>query len=159
MRNRPATLIVIEFGAAFPRWVNPAHSGDLAIVAQHYEGMPSDLVAQVANRLTRLSAAGWQLDEVVLESNGKSDLDSHAARSVLARGLMAHLRAASGCLLTLSVSEALGRRAAHELTALAASLEPVGRASDIVLAVRIGENPPVFSHPTFTHPLAATGSG
>jgi hypothetical protein len=38
MRNRPATLVVIEFGASWPRWMNPAHTGDLAVVAQHYEG-------------------------------------------------------------------------------------------------------------------------
>ena len=57
MRSRPATLVVIEFGASWPRWMNPAHTGDLAVVAQHYEGLPTDLVAQVANRITRLNHA------------------------------------------------------------------------------------------------------
>lgn len=159
MRNRPSTLVVIEYGASFPRWLNPAHSGDLAVVAQHYEGLPSDLVGQVANRMTRLNEAGWQLDEVVLVSNGRADEDSHAARSVLARGLLANLRAAGGCLLTLSVGEALGRRATVELTTLAALLEPMARASDLVLSVRIGEDPPVFSRPGPARTFAATGSG
>jgi hypothetical protein len=49
--------------------------------AQHYEGLPTDLVAQVANRITRLNHAGWQLDEVVLVTNGRADPDSTAARS------------------------------------------------------------------------------
>jgi hypothetical protein len=156
VRNRPATLIVIEFGASFPSWLNPAHTGDLAVVAQHYEGMPTDLVAQVASRVTRLSQAGWQLDEVVLVSNGRADQESHAARSVLARGLIANLKAERGCLLTLSVSEALGRRASHDLTALAALLEPTVVASDLVLAVRVGDEPPVFSRPGAARSVAAT---
>jgi hypothetical protein len=157
MRNRPATLIVIEFGASFPSWLNPAHSGDLAVVAQHYEGLPTDLVAQVASRVTRLAQAGWQLDEVVLVSNGRADQEAHAARSVLARGLIANLKAAGGCLLTLSVGEALGRRATHDLTALAAQLEPTAVASDLVLAVRVGDDPPVFSRPAGPRSVAATG--
>jgi hypothetical protein len=159
VRNRPATLVVIEFGASYPRWLNPAHSGDLAVVAQHYEGLPTDLVTQVASRLTRLGSAGWQLDEIVLVSNGRADNESHAARSVLARGLLANLRSAGGCLLTLSVSEALGRRATHALTALAARLEPMARAADVVLSVRIGEDAPVFSRPFGPSSLKKTGSG
>src|SRR5262245_61726434 len=155
MRNRPATLVVIEFGASWPRWMNPAHTGDLAVVAQHYEGSPTDLVGQVANRVLRLTSAGWHLDEVVLVINGRSDQDSSAARSVLARGLMANLRAAGGVHLTLSVSEALGRRASHALTALASSLEPMARATDVVLAVRIGDEPPVYSRPLPPLPLVA----
>src|SRR5262249_42395276 len=152
--------VVIEFGASWPRWMNPAHTGDVAVVAQHYEGSPNDLIAQVASRVTRLVHAGWQLDEVVLVVNGRVDDDSDAARSVLARGLMAHVPGGGGCPLTLSVSEALGRRAMHSLTTLAASLEPMARATDIVLSVRIGEEPPVFSRPLPPLPfpvLPATG--
>jgi hypothetical protein len=147
MRTRPATLVVIEYGASWPRWLHPAHSGDLAVVAQHYQGPPSDLVAQVASRITRLTMAGWQLDAVVLASNGAADPDSTAARSVLARGLLAHLRGAGGHHLTLTVSDALGRRATHSLTALAAALEPMSRACDMQLAVRVGERAPIYSRP------------
>jgi hypothetical protein len=75
----------------------------------------------------------------------------------LARGLVANLKAAGGCLLTLSVSEALGRRATHDLTSLAAQLEPTVVASDLVLAVRIGDDPPVFSRPAGPRRVAATG--
>lgn len=157
MRNRPATLVVIEFGASWPRWMNPAHTGDLAVVAQHYEGSPTDLVGQVANRVLRLTQAGWHLDEVILVCNGRIDQDAVAARSVLARGFLAHLREAGGVHLTLSVSEALGRRALHGLSQLASSLEPTARASDIVLAMRIGEEPPVYSRPLPPRPLVATG--
>ena len=159
MRHRPATLVVIEYGAAWPRWMNPAHTGDLAVVAQHYEGSPNDLIGQVANRLMRLIQGGWQLDEVVLVVNGRLDDEARAARSVLAHGLMAHVRNAGGCHLTLSLAETLGRRATHAMTSLAASLEPTARASDIVLAVRVGEEPPVYSRPLppLPLPLPATG--
>jgi hypothetical protein len=105
----------------------------------------------------RLTQAGWHLDEVVLVVNGRADQDATAARSVIARGLMAHLREAHGVQLTLSVSEALGRRASHAVTQLAASLEPVARTSDLTLAVRIGEEAPVFSRPLPPRPLFATG--
>jgi len=55
------------------------------------------------------------------------------------------------------VSEALGRRATRGITQLAASLEPVARTSDVVLAVRIGEEAPVYSRPLPPRPLFATG--
>lgn len=157
MRSRPATLIVIEFGASWPRWLNPAHAGDLAVVAQHYEGLPTDLVTQVASRITRLSHAGWQLDEVILVGNGRCDPDAAAARSVLARGLVGHLKGSGGCQLTLSVGDSAGRRATHELTMLAAALEPVTLASDLSLCVRVGEDAPVFSRPAPGRSIAATG--
>jgi hypothetical protein len=157
MRSRPATLVVIEFGASWPRWLNPAHAGDLAVVAQHYEGLPTDLVAQVASRVTRLTQANWQLDEVVLVANGRTDPDAAAARSVLARGMIGHLKGAGGCQLTLSLSEAHGRRATHELTMLAAALEPVAIVSELSLCVRVGETEPVFSRPVRSRALAAAG--
>jgi hypothetical protein len=137
--------------------LNPAHSGDVAVVAQHYEVLPTDLVTQVASRITRLSHAGWQLDEVVLVTNGRTDPDSTAARSVLARGLMGHLKSSGGCQLTLSVGEAHGRRATHELTLLAAALEPVTLVSELTLCVRVGETPPVFSRPPAPRTLVANG--
>jgi hypothetical protein len=111
----------------------------------------------VANRITRLTTAGWQLDAVVLASNGKADPDASAARSVLARGLLANLRAAGGCHLTLTVSDSLGRRATHSLTTLAAALEPTARACDMVLSVRVGEGEPVYSRPPRSRPLAQVG--
>jgi len=66
MKSRKATLVVIEFGASWPRWLDPTHSGDMAVVAQHYEGEPSSLITQVASRVTRLEAKGWQLKAIVL---------------------------------------------------------------------------------------------
>ena len=100
---------------------------------------------------------GWQLDEVVLVTNGRTDPDSAAARSVLARGLVGHLKGNGGCQLTLSASETYGRRATHELTSLAAALEPVTLISELSLCVRVGETAPVFSRPPAPRTLAASG--
>jgi hypothetical protein len=140
MKARRATLVVIEFGASWPRWLDPAQSraGDMAVVAQHYEGLPSDLITQVASRVTRLEAMGWQLSAVVLVSNGRADGDTSAARSVLARGLLARLAAAGGGHFALSVEERLGKRARHSLSALATALEPAARAGEVSLHVRVG---------------------
>jgi hypothetical protein len=145
MNSRYATLVVIEYGASWPRWLHPGQSGDLAVVAQHYEGPATSLITQVASRVTRLSAMGWQLDAIVLVSNGRADRETMATRSVLSRGLMAHLRAAGGVHFTLSVCNTLGRRGCHSLTSLAAALEPMATACGVALAVRIGTAPPLFS--------------
>jgi hypothetical protein len=137
MKARSATLVVIEFGASWPRWLNPnADRGDLAVVAQHYAGPPTDLITQVAMRVTRLQARGWQLSSMVLVSNGRADAPTAAARSILARGLLAHLAASGGPgSFVLSVDSYLGRRAEHNLTALAAALEPVALTSRVALRV------------------------
>jgi hypothetical protein len=134
MNPRPATLVVIEFGASWPRWLNPTGDrGDLAVVAQHYAGPPTDLITQVAMRVTRLQARGWQLSAMVLVSNGRADAPTAAARSILARGLLAHLAASGGGSFALSVDSYLGRRAEHNLAALATALEPVALSSRVEL--------------------------
>lgn len=137
MKARPATLVVIEFGASWPRWLNPSGDrGDLAVVAQHYAGPPTDLVTQVAMRVTRLQARGWQLSTMVLVSNGRADAPTAAARSILARGLLAHLAASGGGSFALSVDSYLGRRAEHNLERLAEALESVARMSRVDLRVQ-----------------------
>jgi hypothetical protein len=134
MNARPATLVVIEFGASWPRWLNPSGDrGDLAVVAQHYAGPPTDLITQVAMRVTRLQARGWQLSAMVLVSNGRADVPTAAARSILARGLLAHLAASGGGSFALSVDGYLGRRAEHNLAALASALEPAALSSRVEL--------------------------
>lgn len=141
MFNKPrsATMVVIEFSAAWPRWLKPAAGGDMAVVAQHYEGKPSSLVTQVASRTARLEAVGWTMDKVVLVSNGRADPDAVAARFVLARGLLARLRHRGRGELTLTVDERLGRRAAADLRSLGASLERSLHSANVGLCARVGE--------------------
>ena len=72
-----------EFGASWPRWLNPSGDrGDLAVVAQHYAGLPTDLITQVAMRVTRLQARGWQLQQMVLDRRtlaAKDEIAPHYA--------------------------------------------------------------------------------
>ncbi len=137
--SRSATMVVIEFSAAWPRWLKPASGGDMAVVAQHYEGHPSSLVTQVASRTTRLEAVGWSMENIVLVSNGRVDADAIAARSILARGLLSRLRLLGRGQLTLTVDERLGRRAGADLRTLASSLERSLRGAPVTLSARIGE--------------------
>ncbi|HEY3255366.1 MAG TPA: hypothetical protein VGJ91_15515 [Polyangiaceae bacterium] len=139
MRSRKATLVVIEFGASWPRWLDPSHSGDMAVVAQHYEGAPSSLITQVASRVTRLEAKGWQLNAIVFVSNGRCEGDAAAARSILAHGLLSRLRAAGGGHFALSVDERHGRRACHNLTLLAESMAQTARIGGIALSAYAGD--------------------
>lgn len=145
MRSRNATLVVIEFGASWPRWLDPSHSGDMAVVAQHYEGAPSSLITQVASRVTRLEAKGWQLKAVVLVSNGRCEGDAVATRSVLARGLLARLGGASGGHFALTVDERLGLRARHNLTHLGEALDRDASARGITLSTYAAEQTPLTS--------------
>ena len=138
--TRPATLVVIEFSAAWPHWLKPTQTGDMAVVAQHYEGHPSSLVTQVATRSTRLEAVGWNLQSIILVSNGRSDPDSIAARSILARGLLSRLRLRGRGELLLTMDEKFGRRAGAHLRALGASLEHSLRGAYLSLGVRIGDD-------------------
>jgi hypothetical protein len=143
MKPRNATLVVIEFGASWPRWLDPSHSGDMAVVAQHYEGEPSSLITQVASRVTRLEARGWRLKAIVLVSNGRCEGASVAARSVLARGLLARLRGSGGGHFALTVDERYGRRARHNLTHLAESLDHDASTGGITLSSFAGEHTPL----------------
>ena len=143
MKPRNATLVVIEYGASWPRWLDPSHSGDMAVVAQHYEGEPSSLITQVASRVTRLEAQGWKLKAIVLVSNGRCEPDSVASRSVLARGLLARLRAARGGHFALTVDERYGRRARHNVTHLAESLDQEACTHGIQLSAYAGEQTPL----------------
>ncbi len=157
MRSHPATLVVIEYGASWPRWLHrrtPAISLSSRSTTKACRPISSRRWQAASHASIKLPGR-W--DEVVQVANGRSDPDSIAARSVLARGLLAHLKSAGGRHLTLCVSEALGRRATHELTALAAALESVALASDLSLSVRVGEDTPVYSRPAPSRPIAATG--
>lgn len=136
---RSATMVVIEFSAAWPKWLKPATGGDMAVVAQHYEGHPSSLVTQVASRISRLEAVGWSFDDVVLVSNGRVDADAIAARSILARGLLSRLRHMGRGHLTLTMDERLGKRPSADLRSLAASLERSLRGAPVSLTARIGD--------------------
>lgn len=141
--TRSATLVVIEFSASWPRWLKPTE-GDMAVVAQHYEGHPSSLVTQVASRMTRLASVGWRLEAIVLVSNGRTDPDSVASRAVLARGLAARLKARGHGELTLTVDERSGKRAEHNLRSLATALESSIRGAAVSLCVRVGEETEVL---------------
>ena len=160
-----ATMVVIEFSAAWPRWLKPG-AGDMALVAQHYEGAPASLVTQVASRTSRLEAVGWQMKTLVLVSNGRTDPDAVAARSVLTRSLLARMRQKGGGTMVLVLDERLGKRAAAQLRELASTLHRTSAAAGVTLAVRVGDliwgvAPQALSHlttvPTAAGPAALLG--
>ncbi len=142
--TRNATLVVIEFGASWPKWLEPSQGGDLAVVAQHYEGEPTSLVTQVANRIARLETTGWRLETSVLVVNSRTDAAAFAARSILARGAMARLAKSGGGRLVLTVDETAGGRACQTLTGLAAALDLDAVGSGVQISVRVGRREPMI---------------
>lgn len=133
MQGQHATLVVIEYGALWPRWLDPSHLGDIAVVAQHYEGPPHSIVDQLEHRLQRLSANHWQIESAILVSNGRTDLESLGARSILARSLLARLKQSDGERLVLAVSTEHGERACKTLMTLASTLESAALQANIAL--------------------------
>ncbi|MEZ4219749.1 MAG: hypothetical protein R3B13_02390 [Polyangiaceae bacterium] len=156
MNTRSATLVVIEYGASWPKWLEPSNAGYLAVVAQHYEGEPTSLVAQVANRIARLELQGWQLGTTVVAVNTRTDAAAFAARSVLARGLLARLGRQRHGELTLTVESGASSRSCQDLTGLAAALDGDALRSGVGVSVRIGSNAPVLGASTsFDEPQLA----
>lgn len=129
---RDATLVVIEFGASWPRWLDPGRSGDVVVVAQHYEGHPSSLVLQVANRITRVEASGWRLERVIFVANDRTDGDANAARSVLVRSLVARMEEARLGWLTLTIGGRASNSAREALQNLADTLRAAARLGVVI---------------------------
>jgi hypothetical protein len=76
--------------------------------------------------------------------NHRTDAAAFAARSVLARGLMARLARAGGGDLVLTVDEGAGGRARQELTGLAAALDVDAVGSGVRISVRVGRGEPLL---------------
>ncbi len=142
-RREQATLVVIEYGASWPKWLEPSRAGHLVVVAQHYEGEPGSLVRQVANRLARLEASHWSLSGMVLVANERTDVNASAARSVLARGLLARLKQTGGGDFVLTVDDAAGPRSCQTLTGLAGALDRDAVGSSVGISVRLGRQDPI----------------
>jgi hypothetical protein len=135
------TLVVLEYGSSWPPFVDRTNGADVAVVAQHYTGQPGRLLSQVAERALERAAAGWHPQEIVLVSNGSTDVDSEAARSILARGLLASLRNTGGRRLTLSIDDRCGPRARANLRALGIALRPALAGCKLELCVHTGGEP------------------
>jgi hypothetical protein len=142
--SRRATLVVIEFGASWPRWLEPSHPGEMAVVAQHYEGEPSSIVTQVASRISRIETTGWQLATTILVVNDRTDAEAFAARAVLTRGLLARLVRQRTGELVLTIDERASARSLQELTGLAAALDIDAVGNGVSVSVRIGRAAPLL---------------
>jgi hypothetical protein len=144
MTRRKATLVVIEFGGSWPRWLEPSHPGEMAVVAQHYEGEPGSIVTQVASRISRLEATGWNLGSTILVVNQRTDAEAFAARAVLARGLLARLVREHDGELVLTIDENASTRSLQELTGLAAALDIDAVGNGVSVCVRVGRSTPLL---------------
>lgn len=135
--QREARLVVIEFGASWPAWLSVGEHGHTAVVAQHYEGQPMDLVTQVASRVSKLEQQGWRATRLVLALNARIDPEAVTSRQVLGRGLVARLEQGGGGELHVTTNVQAGRRARYLAETLASSL---GRVSDRVrVSLQVGD--------------------
>lgn len=147
---------MIEFGASWPRWLDPSQVGTLAVVAQHYAGPPDSLITQVRSRVARLASTGWTLTNVVLVSSGRLALESQAARSLLTHQLLTCVRDSPGARLTFTLSSDGDFKAQKSLCALAAKLDRAALASGIELGVCLADGSSIYSRPALAS-LASAG--
>lgn len=112
----------------------------MAVVAQHYQGEPGSLLRQVASRMARLAASGWRMGRVVLVAAERADASTLSERSVLVRGLLAHLRSLGGGTLVLTATP--GGRATAQLEPLARALTEEARSSGVEVLVHLEEGAP-----------------
>lgn len=155
--KRETTLMVIEFSAAWPRWLRPNHFADATVIAQDHGQSPIVLIAEVARRAAHLQAIDCRLGTVVVVSNGGTAVTEAAARHSLVRGLLARLAALGGKKLVLTVDPAAGRRACRDLDVLARSFERQARQYGIELLVRIGKEQRDLYSAELLAPLARAG--
>lgn len=156
MSRRTVTLVVIEYGASWPRWLAPTDLGDVAVVAQHYESDAGSLVRQVASRVTRVETAGWTVGSIVLVLSERADPAAQASRTVLARGLMAHLHARAGTKLSISGSS--GGSAGRAAGLLVSLLRPDADAARIDLELVLGSGAPPARRADVTPAASSRGT-
>src|ERR1700690_4517347 len=97
--QRETTIVVIEYGASWPRWLDTTASVNTAVVAQHYAGKAAALLTQIKTRLERLQQDGAQVKTLVYVCNGHSDPAARSARANVVRGLFGPLGCAKGSQL------------------------------------------------------------
>lgn len=140
---RETTLVVIEYGASWPCWLDTTPNENLVVVAQHYAGKPAALLEQVKNRLLRVQQAGAHVKTLVFVCNGYTDPAARSARACVARGLFDPLLCLDGSQLVLS-NDGLREPAALAFTALLATLESDAALAGVRLSMRLGSSPPIF---------------
>lgn len=137
-RKRETTLVVMEFSAAWPRWLKPNHFADATVIAQDHGDNPIVLMTDVSRRAAQLEAIDCRLGTIVVVSNGSVEVSQAAARHSLVRGLLTRLGSLGGGKLVLTVDAGAGRRAQRDLDVLARSFERHAHRHDVELSVRVG---------------------
>lgn len=138
-RRRSGSLVVVEWGASWPRWLDPTQTGHVIVVAQHYEGSPESILTQVASRVSRVHEFGWRLDRALLSVSHRSEHVFRSARARLAQRLLGIVSEARGSELLLSVDQAAGPELAQELIDLSWELETEPAAANVRISLRLGE--------------------
>jgi hypothetical protein len=141
--QRETTIVVIEYGASWPRWLDTTPNVNTAVVAQHYDGKAAALLTQIKTRLERLQQDGAQVKTLVYVCNGHNEPAARSARASVVRGLFGPLGCAEGSQLVLSNDE-IREPAALAFTALVATLESDAARAGVKIGLRLGASPPLF---------------
>jgi hypothetical protein len=141
--QRETTMVVIEYGASWPRWLDSNPSESLVVVAQHYEGKPTALLEQIKSRLVRLQQEGSCVKTLVFVCNANNDAATRSARALVARGLLGPLGSVEGSQLVLS-NDTVREPAGMAFSALVATLKSDAAHAGVRLGLRLGSSPTVF---------------
>lgn len=135
----PASLIVIEAGARWPSWVADRQRAapNSFVEVQTGSEPPQHFAQRVSSRVVGLSADRKALRLAVIATNGGTDPEASAARSMIARALLRAMARSGGGELVLSAESTDDAR--HELFALAGALCEGLKGSQISVSVRFSD--------------------
>jgi len=123
-KRPPVRLLIAEEGASVAHRRTSGNNGhsELAIFVPAGSDSPSRLALRTLRHIADIERSGQRISRAVITAGARSDGQVLAARSLVARALIAH-QTAVGCGELVLVTRAdAGSRAQHELLALAGTL-------------------------------------
>lgn len=121
----PIRLVLLEEGGRLldaSDAIEDADGAELIVVAQGPNDTPAEFASRAMYRLALLERAGKHANEAVVAIGRRSGAAHSAARALLARGLLGHLRQRGAGSLLFSSSERADQALRHELLTLAGDL-------------------------------------
>lgn len=129
-----ALLVVLEAGAAWPRWIDRHRTSEEAVViVRQPDEHPRALLRRIQRAGAELAAAGRCIRTAILALTDGGDDGAMTERALVARALLPHVCRRAGALVI--VATALGRNRRHEVLALCGILsEDLAGSGTAVLA-------------------------
>ncbi len=133
-------LIAMELGSLWPTWARTSAS-NAVVVAQQPAEPPWAFARRVTHRISRLWATRCKIRKAVVAVGPASDVDSFAARCIIARSVIGSMPAVDDAEIVLSAHEPHASELRHELLGLAGALCEQLQGTELSVSVRFDTAP------------------